>query len=82
LQLRNKNRAYKKPLRLYEFQSDVADNYYYDPNNNQADHGFDDDVNDVEPAAKREHGEYQTTNPPTKEQKEDQYNNDCDNQQR
>jgi hypothetical protein len=82
LQPKNSKLSFETPHRLYKFQSDIADDYDYYPNYYQADHSFDDDVEDVEPAAKYEHGEYQATNPPTKEQKEDQYNNNCDNQQR
>ena len=52
MHLRNENKALK-PQHLYEFQSDVADNYDYDPNYEQADHGLDDDGEDVKPAAER-----------------------------
>jgi hypothetical protein len=52
LHLRNENKALK-PQHLYEFQSDVADNYDYDPNYEQADHGLDDDGEDVKPATER-----------------------------
>ncbi len=47
-----KKRCFESPYGLYEFQSDVADNYDYDPNNKQADYSLDNDGEDVEPAAK------------------------------
>jgi hypothetical protein len=48
-----KKKSFETALGLYKFQSDIADNYDYDPNYEQADHGLNDDGEDVKPAAER-----------------------------
>jgi hypothetical protein len=42
---------------LYEFQSYVADDYNYNANDDQPYDRFNDDIDDVQPAAKYKHGQ-------------------------
>jgi hypothetical protein len=56
-QLEDQERHLGLEISLYEFQSYVADDYNYNPNYDQAYERFNDDIDDVQPAAKYKHGQ-------------------------